>query len=68
MKGLSGSYLIDEHKVALKRIDYLLDGEADLNPIEISEESVGVKKGARFFDSKVKEQRVLYEVIPRTRS
>ncbi len=68
MKGLSGSYLINEHKVALKRIDYLLDGEADLNPIEITEESVGVKKGARFFDSKVKEQRVLYEVIPRKRS
>jgi class 3 adenylate cyclase len=65
MKGLSGNYLVNEHKVALKRIDYLLDGEADLNPVEVPEESVGVKKGARFFDSKIKEQRVLYEVIPR---
>jgi class 3 adenylate cyclase len=65
MKGLSGNYLVNEHKVALKRIDYLLDGEADLNPVDVPEESVSVKKGARFFDSKVKEQRVLYEVIPR---
>ena len=64
-KGLSGNYLVNEHKVALKRIDYLLEGEANLNPVDIPEESVSVKKGVEFFDSKVKEQRVLYEVIPR---
>jgi class 3 adenylate cyclase len=67
MKGLSGNYVISEHKVSLKRIDYLLDIESEKEEVKISEESVSVKKGARFFDSKVREERVLYEVIPEFR-
>jgi len=64
MKGLSGNYIISEHKISLQRIDYLLNGKSDVKMIEIPEESVSVKKGVRFFDSKVREERVLYEVIP----
>jgi len=68
MKGLSGAYIINEHKVALKRIDYLLDSDTDLRSVDIPEEAVDVKKGMKFFDNKVKEQRALYEVIPKKRS
>jgi len=64
MKGLSGNYIISEHKISLQRIDYLLNVKSDVKTIEIPEESVSVKKGVRFFDSKVREERVLYEVIP----
>ena len=64
MKGLSGSYIISEHKVALQRIEYLLEEGGGEKKVEILEESINVKKGIRFFDSKVKEERVLYEVIP----
>jgi hypothetical protein len=64
MKGLSGSYVISDHKVALRRIDYLLDERDGEKKVEIPGESVNIKKGIHFFDSKVREERVLYEVIP----
>ncbi|MEJ2354990.1 MAG: hypothetical protein P8Y62_03710 [candidate division WOR-3 bacterium] len=64
MKGLSGSYFMSEYKVALQRIDYLLDEGGKERKVEVPDESVGVKKGIHFFDSKVREERVLYEVIP----
>ena len=64
MKGLSGSYIVSEHKVALQRIDYLLEEGGNESKVEVPGESVGVKKGIHFFDSKVREERVLYEVIP----
>lgn len=64
MKGLSGNYVISDHKVSLQRIDYLLDGIGEKEKMEVSEESVSLKKGGRFFDSKMREERVLYEVIP----
>jgi len=67
MKGLSGNYIISEHKISLQRIDYLLNVKSDVKTIEIPEESVSVKKGVRFFDSKVREERVLYEVVPEKR-
>ena len=64
MKGLSGNYVISDHKVSLQRIDYLLDGIDEKEKMEVSEESVSLKKGEHFFDSKMREERVLYEVIP----
>ncbi|MEJ2568094.1 MAG: hypothetical protein P8Z50_04385, partial [candidate division WOR-3 bacterium] len=64
MKGLSGSYLVSEYKVALQRIDYLLDESGKERKVEVPGESIEVKKGIHFFDSKVREERVLYEVIP----
>jgi len=67
MKGLSGSYVVSDHKVSLQRIDYLLDDLGEKEKIQVPQESVNVKKGAQFFDSKVREERVLYEVIPENR-
>jgi class 3 adenylate cyclase len=67
MKGLSGNYVISDHKVTLQRIDYLLDDIGQKEKIEVPKESVSVKKGVSFFDSKVREERVLYEVIPENR-
>lgn len=64
MKGLSGNYVVNVHQVSLKRIDYLLDDIDKKETIDVSEESVTLRKGGRFFDSKVREERVLYEVIP----
>jgi len=67
MKGLSGNYVVSDHKVSLQRIDYLLDGMGEKKKIEVPQESVSVKKGVSFVDSKVREERVLYEVIPENR-
>ena len=67
MKGLSGNYVMSDHKVSLQRIDYLLDDIGQKEKIEVPEESVSVKKGVSFLDSKVREERVLYEVIPENR-
>ncbi len=67
MKGLSGNYVVSDHKVSLQRIDYLLDNLGEREKIKVLGESVSVKKGVQFFDSKVREERVLYEVIPEKR-
>jgi class 3 adenylate cyclase len=67
MKGLSGNYVVSDYKVSLQRIDYLLDNLGERETIKLPEESVSVKKGVQFFDSKVREERVLYEVIPEKR-
>ncbi len=64
MKGLSGNYVVNDYEVSLQRIEYLLDGMAEKEKLEVPQESVSVKKGIKFFDSKVREERVLYEVIP----
>jgi hypothetical protein len=68
MKGLSGSYVISEHKVSLQRIDYLIDYKGGTEKLEIPEENISLKKGTRFYDGKVRAERVLYEVIPEKRS
>jgi class 3 adenylate cyclase len=67
MKGLSGGYVVSDHEVALERIDYLLDDMGEKEKTEVPEEYVSVRKGVSFFDSKVREQRILYEVIPEKR-
>ncbi len=67
MKGLSGNYIINEHKLALQRIDYLLGSKNSKDEVNIPEERVSLKKGVRFFDSKLSEERILYEVIPEKR-
>ncbi len=64
MKGLSGRYVVSEYKVALQRIDYLLGEGKEEKAVRIPDEDIKLKKGIRFFDSKVRDERVLYEVIP----
>jgi class 3 adenylate cyclase len=68
MKGLSGSYVISEHKVSLQRIDYLIDYKRSEEKLEIPGENVSLKKGTRYYDGKVRTERVLYEVIPEKRT
>ena len=67
MKGLSGTYVIKDHEVSLQRIEYLLDDIGKKEKLEVPGESVSVKKGIKFFDGKVREERVLYEVMPEGR-
>lgn len=67
MKGLSGNYIISGHKLALQRIDYLLGNSKGKGKVRIPEEGISLKKGMRFFDNKLDEEMVLYEVIPEKR-
>ncbi len=68
MKGLSGSYIISDHKVSLQRIDYLIDDKGGVGKLDMPAEDVSIKRGTRVYDGKVREERVLYEVIPEKRS
>ena len=65
MRGLRGDYKISDYKVSLKRIDFLLDegGTHSGGEIELSEESLKVKKSEKFFGNKVGVEKVVYEVI-----
>ncbi|MEO0293715.1 MAG: hypothetical protein ABIN61_05785 [candidate division WOR-3 bacterium] len=64
MKGIPGGYFIDAYKVALKRIDYLLDEKGNVGKVEVPEASIGIRKERPFYDTKTMEERVLYEIIP----
>jgi len=65
MRGLHGDYKISDYKVSLKKIDFLLDagGTHSGGEIELSEESLKIKKSEKFFGNKASVEKVVYEVI-----
>ncbi len=65
MKGLQGSYKINDYKVALKRIDYLLDlgTSRKYGELELLEESLKVKSGEKIFIDKTGVEKVVYEIV-----
>lgn len=69
MKGLHGGYKINDYKVALKRIDYLLDvGESrKVGEVEVLEESLKIKTGGKFLIDKTGVEKVAYEVLLKER-
>jgi hypothetical protein len=65
MKGLQGSYKINDYKIALKRIDYLLDlgTSRKYGELELLEESLKVKSGEKIFIDKTGVEKVVYEIV-----
>jgi class 3 adenylate cyclase len=65
MKGLQGSYKINDYKIALKRIDYLLDlgTSRKYGELDLLEESLKIKSGEKIFIDKTGVEKVIYEVV-----
>ncbi len=70
MRGLQGDYKINDYKISLKRIDYLINPQKSNRgvAVEVLEGSVKIKQGEKFIDEKLGVEKVTYEVILEERS
>lgn len=64
MKGLNGYYLVDEFKMALKRIDYFKEDNFEYEKISSDDKNYRVERNEDFYDPKLDLKRVIYEIIP----